>query len=131
MISDTSSAGRGPRPEPGKEKFWRRTLRDFAGSEQSVRAFCRQRQLSEPSFYAWRRTLAQREAATRAPRTPAPAAPAFVPIRLTGTDTPTADAAPMEIVLPGGHCIRLRPPVDRSALIDIVAALRTAGVAEA
>jgi transposase len=133
MSKDTSSVGHGPRREAGKEKFWRRVLREFAGSGQSVRAFCRQRQLSEPSFYAWRRTLTRRDAAMQAATTAAPAAaPAFVPIRLlaTTTDAPAADAAAIEVVLAGGMRIRLRPPVDRAALIEIVAALRSAGLGE-
>ena len=127
MSNDTSSAGRGPRREPDKEKFWRRTLLDFAHSGQSIRAFCRQQQLSEPSFYAWRRTLAQRNVARRAGRVSkaaAPAAPAFLPIRLADEN----DA--IEIALDEGHCIRLRPPIDRGALVEILAALRTSGTAE-
>jgi transposase len=128
MSNSTSSAGHDPARKPGKEQFWRRTLREFAKSGQSIRAFCRERQLSEPSFYAWRRTLAEREAATRGDKAAAAVAPAFVPIRLTAT--PTADAAPIQIVLGGGHRILLRPPVDRAALVEIVAALRTSGTAE-
>jgi hypothetical protein len=57
MIGDTFCAGHGPQRRAGKEAFWRRTLREFAGSGQSIRAFCRQRQLAEPSLYDWRRTL--------------------------------------------------------------------------
>jgi transposase len=118
MSNDTSSAGRGPEREPAKDKFWRKTLREFATSGQSVRAFCRARQLSEPSFYAWRRTLARRDAATPPD---ASATPAFLPVRLAD-----AMSAPMEIVLAGGRCIRLRPPVDRAALSEIIAALESA-----
>lgn len=121
MSNDTPSAGRGPQPDRSRETFWRRTLRAFAASGQSVRAFCRARQLSEPSFYAWRRALAQRDAATPADAPVVSAAPAFVPVRLAD-----AMSAPMEIVLAGGRCIRLRPPVDRAALVEIVAALDSA-----
>ena len=38
-----------------KERFWRGVLKKFAAGGLSVRAFCRQERLSEPSFYAWRR----------------------------------------------------------------------------
>lgn len=131
MSNDTSSAGRGPQRESGKEKFWRRTLSDLAASGQSIRAFCREQQLSEPSLYAWRRTLARRDAARRAADTPAAAAAAFLPIRLTRTPGVPAARARIEIVLSGGHRIRLRPPVDRSALIEIVAALQSAHAEEA
>ena len=46
-----------------KEQFWRRMVRQWRGSGLSVRAFCEEHGLSEPSFYAWRRTLAARDAA--------------------------------------------------------------------
>jgi len=39
-----------------------RTLRLWQRSGLSVRAFCEQQDLSQPSFYAWRRTLAERDA---------------------------------------------------------------------
>ena len=104
-------------------------LRDFAASGQSIRTFCRHRQLSEPSFYAWRRIVARRDATT--PRgspveSAAPAAPVFLPIHLS-----KGDVVPIEIVLGEGCCIRLRPPVDREALSEVVAALRSAGAGEA
>lgn len=125
MSNHTFWAGHGPRREPGKEKFWRKAMADFAASGQNVRAFCRTRELSEPLFYAWRHTLAQRDAAKVAATPDGPGAPAFLPIRLT----PATGAAPMEIVLAGGQCIRLRPPIDRAALMEIVAALESVRIA--
>ena len=46
-----------------KERFWRTMVEQWRGSGLSVRAFCARRSLSEPSFYAWRRTLQERDAA--------------------------------------------------------------------
>jgi Transposase len=40
---------------------WQGLIERQAESGLSVRAFCRQESLREPSFYAWRRKLAQRE----------------------------------------------------------------------
>lgn len=45
----------------GKERFWRRMLRQWRSSGQGVRDFCTQHRLSEPSFYAWRRIIAARD----------------------------------------------------------------------
>ena len=53
-------------------------------------------------------------------------APAFVPVHLV-----EATAGRMEITLAGGTRIRLRGPVDRQALADVVAALAAAGREEA
>ncbi len=56
------------------EAFWRGVLKRHAKGGHSVRAFCRQKQLSEPSCYAWRRTIQERDAARKqSPR------PAFLP----------------------------------------------------
>jgi len=43
------------------ERLWRRRLRDWRQSGLSVRYFCRQHALSEPSFYSWRREIARRD----------------------------------------------------------------------
>jgi len=53
---------RGAQRDGAKERFWRRAVRQQAASGLGVRAFCRERSLSEASFYAWRRTLAERDA---------------------------------------------------------------------
>ena len=128
MSNDTTATGRGPRREGAKEKFWRKTLRGFADCGQSVREFCQTRQLSEPSFYAWRRTLARRDADRSRAAHPAVTAPAFLPIELADVSTASGDV-PIEIVLAGGHRIRLRPPVNRTALREIVAALQLVPIA--
>lgn len=114
--------GRGVRRNRAREQFWRDTLKQFAESGRGVRAFCKSRNLSEGSFYCWRRTLAERDAAASSgpgrPGTP----PAFLPVRITDQV-----AGPMEIVLAGGRRIRLRGPVDRAALAEVVAVLESVG----
>jgi transposase len=47
-----------------KERFWRQMLKRWHASGLTVQAFCGQCQLSPASFYAWRRTLAARDAET-------------------------------------------------------------------
>jgi transposase-like protein len=44
----------------GKERFWRRILRQWRRSGLSVRDFCAEHGLAEPSFYSWRRIVADR-----------------------------------------------------------------------
>jgi hypothetical protein len=60
-----------PRDER-KAQQWRRWINEWQRSGLSVQAFCAQRGLARPSFYAWRRTLEQRVAATAA----------FVPVQV-------------------------------------------------
>ena len=54
-------ARRGARRDRGKERFWRRLLRLWRRSGRTVRAFCTEHEVSEPSFFAWRRVLAERD----------------------------------------------------------------------
>jgi hypothetical protein len=96
--------------DPRKERQWRQWLRDWRSSGLSVRAFCRLRGLSEPSFYAWRRTLQQR-----------PAAP-FVPVRVVADEAP-ATASPLELVLAGGRLLRVGPGFEAATLRQLLAVL--------
>jgi len=48
------------RRNPAKELFWRQVFTHWQRSGLSVRAFCTQESLSEPSFYVWRRELVRR-----------------------------------------------------------------------
>src|SRR5262245_42042551 len=49
------------RRDAEKEAFWREVVQSHAASGISVRSFCREQQLVESAFYAWRRTIAERE----------------------------------------------------------------------
>jgi hypothetical protein len=100
-----------------KEQWWRRQVRQWRGSGLSVRAFCAAQGLSEPSFYAWRRTLAQREAT----------AAAFVPLTVTPeSKSATADdssVAALELVLAAGRRLRIGPGFDGLTLARLLALL--------
>lgn len=126
MNKSTSRSGRGLERGRAREQFWRDVVKEFAGSGQTVRAYCAQRQLSEPSFFTWRKMLAQRDAAGAKAAGPAPARPTFVPVHLAGAGGgPEAGTAGslIEVVLAGGRCVRVGGPVDRAALAAVVAVL--------
>ena len=57
-----------------REAYWREQVQQQAASGVSVRQFCEERGLRESSFYAWRRTLRQRDQAA--------SGPAFVPVMI-------------------------------------------------
>jgi hypothetical protein len=100
-----------------KEQFWRRMLRRQQRSGLSVRAFCRQHNLSQPSFYAWRRTIAQRDAQL----------PAFVPLEILPEPLPLPTAAAtgcgLELVLGRGRIVRIGPAFDAPSLRRLLALL--------
>jgi transposase-like protein len=100
-----------------KERFWRRMVRRCRNSGLSVRAFCEEHGLSEPSFYAWRRSLAARdEAAVR-----------FVPVQVTPSPQPTTmadgSAGAVELVLSAGRRLRIGPGFDGPTLTRLLALL--------
>jgi transposase-like protein len=89
-----------------QEQFWRAMLRRWHSSGLSVRAFCDEHGIAVPTFYAWRRTLAERKAAAR-----------FVPVQVIPEPKPQTTAAglpsSLEVVLGVGrrsgvcsHCSR-------------------------
>ena len=102
-----------------KEQFWRRAVVRWRRSGLSVRAYCVQNGLSEPSFYAWRRELARRDQrrAERAVQPPYVKSIHFVPVRVT--ELPAA----IEIVLAKGHIVRVRPGFDTATLRQVLAAV--------
>ena len=111
--------------DPRKERFWRRMLRQWRRSGLTIREFCSQHQLSEPSFYAWRSAIAQRDqerAASPAEPTAthvwAEAGPLFVPLCLP------ASAAVLELVLPDGLVLRVPSGFDPVTLQQLLGALR-------
>jgi transposase len=48
------------RRDAEKETFWRTTIQEAEASGLSIKAFCQDRGLKDNLFYAWRRTLKQR-----------------------------------------------------------------------
>jgi hypothetical protein len=48
--------------DSNREAFWRGVLAKFSTSGLNIRDFCRQAKITEASFYAWRRTIQQRDA---------------------------------------------------------------------
>jgi len=118
MNNNTSSAGFGPHRDPAKERFWRGVMRRFCAAAQDGRAFCKANNLSEASFYSWRRTIAQRDAEAADPRL---ARPAFVELR-PQAPMPGVEGVPVEIIA-GSRRVLIRPGCDRSLLREVLAAM--------
>jgi transposase-like protein len=51
-----------PQKSSAKEAYWRKILDQQQECGQSIREFCRQRDLSEASFYFWRKEIRKRPA---------------------------------------------------------------------
>lgn len=94
-----------------REQFWRGQIEGQAASGLSAREWCQREQLSEPSFYAWRRKLAQRDR-ERSAQGPQAVTNSFLPIRLTA-------ASNVELQLASGLVIRV-PAQETAALRAIL-----------
>jgi transposase-like protein len=122
--------------------MWRGVLTRFRASGLSVRAFCRQERLSEPSFYAWRRTIHERDAGSktvvkssktvqkRASAARPRKQPAFLPI-VVQRDSLASQGAGISLELRGGRTLRLPESIPVERLAAIIQTLETQTVAEA
>ncbi len=105
--------------DPRKEQHWRQRIERWQVSGLSVRAFCERHRLAVPSFYAWRRTLQQRDRLARAAQPPAPVT--FLPVHVQPEEP---DPRPsFELVLANGRCLRIPPGFDPAALHALLTAL--------
>jgi hypothetical protein len=108
---------RGRPRDPRKEHQWRRLIQQWQDRGLAVADFCARHGLSQPTFYAWRRKLKQRPDPQRAD-----SRPLFLPVRLAPEHEP-APGGPVEVVLPGGLAVRVRPGFDAPTLRRVVDAL--------
>jgi len=103
--------------DSAKEAFWRDVLRRFAASGLSVRAFCKRERLTESAFYAWRRTIGERNGTGNS-------GPAFVPAIMTADSRSEPSVA---IELASGCVLRLSGENPTEQLADLVIALQSRG----
>jgi hypothetical protein len=103
-----------------REREWRDVLRRQARSCLSVAEFCRREELSQPSFYAWRRTITERDSAKRSkPRQPVPG---FLPVRLREV-APRVEAS-ITIELAESLVLRLPEATPAARVAELVRALQ-------
>lgn len=106
--------------DEGKERYWRRVLRQWQASQPTtVRAFCVAQGISQPLFYWWRREIQRRDRER----------PQFLPVHVVG-ETPVleCDGSAIEVVLGGGRCVRVRPGFDRTTLVRLLDVLGEGGM---
>jgi hypothetical protein len=92
----------------GRCEQWSRLVELQQKSGQSVRVFCKQQALSEPSFYSWRQRLRNER-----------------PVSFALVDTASAASAAgaaIEVILTSGD--RLQVPRDAAALRMVLSVLR-------
>jgi transposase-like protein len=116
----------GRKPSPSTEAVWRERLASFRDCSLTVKEFCQQEGVSEPSFYQWRKRLGQgRPAAKRTP--PSGGEPTktiqslpFLPVKVgsAGDDRNAAfRSAWAEVELPNG--VRIRVPASHGEALRV------------
>ncbi len=97
---------------------WREIVRGQAGSGLSVAAYCRRARVPQSSFYAWRRKV--RDAAS------------FAEVRVAPESNAVDDHSTLELHLPHGRRIVVRPGFDRQTLLALLDTLENGvtGVAD-
>ena len=101
--------------DPQRERFWRETIGRQAASDLNVREFCRREQLAETSFFAWRRTIRQRDGEHQPSEQPA-----FVPAVVTST-SPGDTSIILELA--SGRALKLPESISAARLAELVHAL--------
>ena len=128
-----ASVESGSRQRSKAEQEWRDRIAQWRASGQSVRVFCTEHQLSEPSFYSWRRTIVCRDGDA----TPGPAAgpdhhaptdrPAFVPVHIVAAPPTNGSAAGgsagLELVLGSDRVVRVPSGFDAATLRRLLVVL--------
>jgi hypothetical protein len=105
--------------ERGREAWeeWRALVSEQGRSGQSVAAFCRERGLCAPQFFAWKKRLSQTETGQ------------FVEVQVAGTakiaERTAVHSPALEIRLDGGSSVFVEPGFDAAHLRAVLAALET------
>ena len=94
---------KGPVRSGERERYWRELVKGQPRSGVSIRQWCQRHGVSEPSFYFWRRELADRGAGRQ-----------IVPVEVSPS-SPISNAD-LEIELPGPVIVRVRAGCDAELL---------------
>lgn len=101
--------------DPAKEALWRKRLQRFAASGLTVREFCKREAVTESAFYAWRRTIGERDNVGNF-------APAFVPAVLGGE---AQHDVPLVLELASGMKLHFPTATRAERLAELVHALES------
>jgi hypothetical protein len=94
-----------------KPKYWGKVIAEQEASKQKIGVFCRERGISEPSFYYWRNRLRKGTSVRFALLETAPAPTGRLPCIL-------------ELVLRSGERLRIGDNVDAATLRVVLEAVR-------
>ena len=104
------------------QRLWRGEIKKWRKSGLSVRQFCKNHELSEPSFYFWRRKLTK-AGKTQAVRQKDKESSAFIEVSI-----PDGSSSIMELILTSGNILKIDSSVDTKVLNNVLSVLKEAGL---
>ena len=107
------------KPTPAQRK-WSRIMAAWEKSDLSVKAFCRRRHVTQSGFWYWKRLLGLGKPRNRKLAKKSP----FKPVHVVGAVN--LNRAPLELVLDGGHVIRIADDFDKDVLKKFLSILEEA-----
>jgi hypothetical protein len=97
-----------------KEEFWRLALQEHSRSGLTIKAFCLQQGISQPSFYAWRRIIKDRDQNADVTLDDTLGSTRLIPVNLVPEDAhqqqhaiASTDRMDAEICTPAGFTLRV------------------------
>lgn len=104
-----------------QQQFWQMVLETFKSSNLSVRQFCKQEGLAEPSFYSWRKKLAVNNGSANENKKQQPQS--FIEVAM-----PQGKPDFLELILTSGNILKINSGVESKILTDALSALSKAGL---
>jgi len=106
------------RPDAAKQDRWLELMRRWQRSQTTIREFCERHEVSEASFFSWRRVLRQRGLLDEPMSSKTSAeVPAFVKLSVAVVEP---GCSPIELVLNHERLLRVRPGFDADMLLQLV-----------
>ena len=105
-----------------QQQFWQMVMETFKSSGLSVRNFCKQEGLSEPTFYSWRKKLAKSDEPKKDKPKDAKSS-AFIEVAM-----PSEKPCSLEFILSSGNTLRISSHANCKTLTNVLSALCEAGL---
>lgn len=102
-----------------QEQFWRMAIETWQASGLSVRQFCKDEGLPEPTFYSWRKKIAGGNSERNDQDKPKPSA--FIEVAM-----PRSNSVAIELLMTSGNTLRIPSGVDAATLSTVLSVARSA-----
>ena len=114
--------GRTKESQADQRQFWQMAIETWQSSGLSVRQFCKQEGLSEPSFYTWRKRLTKSDEPEQDKQKDVDSS-GFIKVSM-----PSEKSCGLELILSSGNILRISSAADSKTLSDVLSTLCEAGL---